>query len=191
MCNKELFAPVKGYEGFYEISNLGNVRSVARYANHSKDGYKRIIYGILLAPVKNKARGNYLHITLVGPESKRKTFRIHRLVAQAFLLNPNEYKEVNHKDFDPTNNNVDNLEWCDSAYNLGYSKHRRPDMRGKYGRRITAYNKAGAVVGEYGSVRDAARELCCHGQNICAVLSGKNKYCKGYTFSDVQKMEPV
>lgn len=183
MCNSELFAPVKGWEGYYEVSNLGNIRTVARYAPHSKPGYNRIIYGRMVATRANKKRSGYVYVRLkVGNSSK--TCLVHRLVAEAFILNPNNLPCVNHKDFNTSNNKVENIEWCTHEYNSHYSKHRRPNMRGKYGRRIIAYNMSGEMVGEYGSVRDAARELGCHGQNICSVLSGKNKYCKGYTFSD-------
>lgn len=186
MCN-EIYAPVKGWEGFYEVSNLGNVRSVARYANHSKKGYQRIIYGSILSLTKNKKRNGYLFVMLKRPDY-RKNCLVHRLVAEAFILNPNNLPQVNHKDFDTSNNKVENLEWCDAKYNNNYSLHRRKNMKGVYGRRIIAYTKNGEIVGEYGSVREAARVLNCHGQNICAALNGRNKYCKGYTFTDKHKL---
>jgi hypothetical protein len=181
MCNtkKEVWLPVKNWEGYYEVSNLGNVRSLGKF------GDRKVIYGMLLELRVNKKRHNYVQVKLNNKVKGIKNMPVHRLVAESFLLNPNNLPQVNHKDFNPQNNNVNNLEWCDAKYNNNYSKHRRQNMRGKYGRKIIVYNKDMQKVGEYGSVRDAARALNCFGQNICAVLSGKNKWCKGHTFSDV------
>lgn len=185
MCNKrELWAPVLNYVGFYEVSNLGNVRSLGRYINHSKTGYTRIVLGKILSPRENKNRFGYLEISLKVAGKKTINKKVHRIVAEAFLNNPNNLPQVNHKDFNVKNNCIDNLEWCTPKENANYSKGRRPDMRGRYGRKVTAYDKSFSVVGSYGSIREAARVLGCQGQNICSILSGKGKWCKGYTFSD-------
>jgi len=178
--NKELWLPVVGYEGFYEVSNLGNVRALGRTASNKR------IYGQLLTPRSNKKRSGYMEIILKVAGRKRINKKIHRLVAESFILNPNTLPQINHIDFNTQNNVVKNLEWCTAKENVNHSRHRRPDMRGKYGRKIKAFDKSGKEIGIYGSVRDAARELNCHGQNICAVLNGKNKWCNGYTFKDAK-----
>lgn len=94
---------VIGYEGLYEVSNKGNVRNVRR--------------NTLLKLSKN--RYGYIQVYLYK-NGIRKGFRVHRLVAEAFLSNPDNLPQVNHKDEDKTNNNVDNLEWCDQKYNVNY-----------------------------------------------------------------------
>src|SRR5574343_113707 len=183
VMSKELWLPVVGYAGLYEVSNFGNVRSLGKLIPHSKgNGYTRISYGQLLSTQVAK-RGGYITVTLKH-NGIRKNAKVHRLVADAFLPNLNNLPVVNHKDFDRTNNRVENLEWCDAKYNCNYSKGRRQNTRGINGRKISAYNMLGEFIGTYSSIREAARDLNVFGQNICAVLSGKNKWCKGYTFKD-------
>ena len=107
----EEWKSIPGYEGLYEVSNLGRVRSVERC-----DRFNRKIVSKILKP--NYVSG-YLRVGMY----KNKTFKyylIHRLVAQAFLPNPDNLPQVNHKDEDKSNNRVDNLEWCDRSYNMNY-----------------------------------------------------------------------
>ena len=106
----EEWRPIEGYEGLYEVSNTGRVRSVDRF-------YYRLHKGKVLSPTKD--RYGYLTVTL-NCNGKSKTIKIHRLVAQAFLPNPDNLPQVNHKDEDKTNNNVDNLEWCTAKYNVNF-----------------------------------------------------------------------
>lgn len=104
----EEWKPVKGYEGLYEVSNLGRVKSL----NYRRTGKERILKG-------RKNNWGYLQVILYK-DDKRKNYKIHRLVAQAFLPNPDNLPEVNHKDEDKTNNCVDNLEYCNNYYNVNY-----------------------------------------------------------------------
>ena len=106
----EEWRPIEGYEGLYEVSNTGQVRSLDRF-------YYRLHKGKVLSPTKD--RYGYLTVTL-NCNGKSKTIKIHRLVAQAFLLNPDNLPQVNHKDEVKTNNNVDNLEWCTAKYNNNF-----------------------------------------------------------------------
>ena len=105
--SKEIWKEIKGYEGRYQISSLGRVKSL----NYNKTGKEDI-----LSP--GNIRG-YLHVRL-SKEGKSKPFQVHRLVALHFIPNPNNYPEVNHKDENKQNNTVDNLEWCDRKYNCNY-----------------------------------------------------------------------
>ena len=91
-----------GYEGLYEVSDKGNVRNVRR--------------NTLLRFSNNQG---YIQVYLYK-NGIRNGFKVHRLVAQAFIPNPDNLPQVNHKDEDKTNNNVDNLEWCDHKYNVNY-----------------------------------------------------------------------
>ena len=117
----EEWRPVKGYEGLYEVSNLGRVRSLDRYypdmitlPNGAIGPYVR--KGKIMKPFVLPT--GYVHICLRNLKGKSKL--LHRLVAEAFVPNPNNLPEVNHKDEDKTNNMASNLEWCDSKYNSNY-----------------------------------------------------------------------
>lgn len=184
MCNNEIWLPVKNFEGLYEVSNFGNVRSLSRIVEYPNKG-KRLFYGKLLSIRQNKKRANYCEVKLKNQKIV-KNYKIHRLVAEAFLNNEKNFSCVNHKDFDTTNNKLENLEWCNHKYNNDYSKINRKDMKGKYGRKIIAYDLNNNYIGTYGSVREAGRQLECFGQNICLNLSGKIKKCKNYIFKDVE-----
>lgn len=98
---EEIWKPVVGYEGLYEVSSYGRVRRV------NKD----------LLKLQNVKGYNQVCLYKNGISTG---LRVHRLVAQAFLPNPDNLPQVNHKDEDKTNNNVDNLEWCDNKYNNNY-----------------------------------------------------------------------
>ena len=111
-----IWRPVVGYEGLYEVSNTGQVRSLNRYVKGKGKSY-RLQKGKMLSPIKNK--DGYLQVNLCC-NGKNKMFLVHRLSAQAFLPNPDNLPEINHKDEDKTNNIVDNLEWCDRSYNNNY-----------------------------------------------------------------------
>ena len=123
----EEWRPVVGYEGLYEVSNLGRVRSLDRY-----DRMNRFCEGRILK--LSADRLGYLRAQLYS-SSKRKSFLVHRLVAQAFIPNPDNLPQVNHRDENPSNDNVDNLEWCDGKYNVNYGTRvdRIRDIRLKNG----------------------------------------------------------
>lgn len=103
---EEIWKDVKGYEGYYEISNLGRVRSTS---------YKGVR---ILKPAK--MRNGYLNVILCVNQ-RRLHKNIHRLVAEAFIPNPNNYDTVNHKNEDKTDNRVENLEWLSAEDNTRYS----------------------------------------------------------------------
>ena len=116
----EEWRPIEGYEGLYEVSNLGRVRSLDMYVKVGYGNY-RLHKGKVLSPTKNK--NGYLKVNLYC-NGKQKTIDVHRLVTEAFLPNPDNLPQVNHKDENKTNNRVENLEWCDVKYNLSYGTAR-------------------------------------------------------------------
>ena len=116
--SKEEWKPVKNYEPLYEVSNEGKVRrkeSVVEYVWRGKTK-KDVKKERVLEPIK---RDEYLGVTL-SKEGKRKSFLVHRLVAEAFIPNPNNLPQINHKDENKYNNKAENLEWCTASYNDNY-----------------------------------------------------------------------
>lgn len=103
---------IKGYEGLYKISNRGDVISLSKIS-----GFLKLKECIMTPTVK---ANKYLDVKLIKNKIS-KHFYVHRLVAEHFIPNPNNLPQVNHKDNNPANNNVDNLEWCDNSYNIRYS----------------------------------------------------------------------
>lgn len=110
----EFWKDIKNYEGKYQISNLGRVKSLQRWSG--KKYYNR---EQLLKTCVNKRNG-YVYVYLMK-NNKGKNIRVHKLVAEAFLKNKNNYTDINHKDCNRTNNCADNLEYCTRSYNIKYA----------------------------------------------------------------------
>lgn len=129
----EIWKPILGYEGYYEVSNFGRVRSVVRTYQQKVTGgviTTRVVKSKVLAPACNQ---KYLTISL-HKNGDKKTHAIHKLVAKAFLPNPNSLPQVNHKDENKWNNRVDNLEWCTAKYNTTYGtlpERKRSQIKGE------------------------------------------------------------
>ena len=168
----EIWRPIKGYEGLYEVSNLGRIKSLKRLVK-KWDGY-RIVPEKILTPRANN-RG-YLRINLCK-DGITKTFSPHRLVAEAFIPNPDNLPCVNHKDENPLNNVVSNLEWCTYSYNNSYGTRlervRDKQINGKKSKPVLQYTIDGEFVREWPSAMDAERNggfssaciyMCCKGK---------------------------
>ena len=118
----EIWKNIKKYEGLYQVSNMGRVKSL----NYRKTGKERILKGV------DYGQG-YLYVSLIK-DGKVEQCRINRLVAQAFLDNPEGYTDVNHRDENKQNNCVENLEWCSRSYNINYgtrNKKASEKLKGK------------------------------------------------------------
>jgi len=112
----EEWRDIEGYEGYYQISNLGRVKSLPRYSFQNHWLNERILN-------QQDNKKGYMYVDLYNTDSFSKKFYIHRLVAQAFIPNPLNLPKINHKDEKPSNNFVDNLEWCTQKYNCNYGDH--------------------------------------------------------------------
>lgn len=130
----EIWRPIDGYTGLYEVSSLGKIRSLLRKKDNN--------HGRLLSPSPNT--DGYLTVVLTK-DSQRKSFKVHRLVAQAFIPNPNSYPQVNHKDENKSNNQVTNLEWCTAKYNNNYggriSRASKNIQKASFGRKLSEETK--------------------------------------------------
>ena len=203
----EIWLSIEGYEGLYEVSNMGRVKSLRdRYGNPREK---------ILSQVDN---GNDYLIVNLWKNGKMKHYLVHRLVATSFIQNPNGYRCVNHKDENKTNNCVDNLEWCTQKYNCNYGKAQarrvastdykaisaKTDYKaiaakidykaiaekltnGVLSKQVYQYSQDGTLVAIYPSVAECSRNgfnqgnvsQCCRN---CYNREGNNVY-KGYIWS--------
>ena len=157
----EEWRDIKGYEGLYQVSNLGRVKSF-NYKGHK--GYEGIL--------KPKLDSRGYDMVGLYRNNKRSFFNIHRLVAQAFIPNPNNLPQVNHKDENKVNNCVSNLEWCTNEYNQNYGTRNKRIGKslGKKTLCITTdevFNSAAEGGRKYGVHRQSIID-CCNNKRISA-----------------------
>lgn len=163
--SREIWKDVEGYESLYQVSNKGRVKSLPRRGTFSRPTIRAATYD----------SGRYLQVCLCK-NSVQRTYKVHKLVARAFIPNPLGYKEINHKDEDKTNNCVENLEWCSRAYNVNYGsrndKTRKP---------VVQMSLDGKVIAEHAGLGVAARAIGAKGRSgIADVCNGKRKTALGY-----------
>ena len=172
----EEWRDIKGFEGYYQISNMGRVKSVERTVWDSRGYYKTISEKIL----KPYAGGDgYLQLNL-SKDGKVEKPLVHRLVATAFLENSEGYKEINHKDENKQNNCVDNLEWCSRSYNNRYNdkaKKAGKKTAEKLSKPVYSINKESGLITYWESAKVASRQTGIASSNICACLKGRQKSC--------------
>lgn len=136
----ENWRDVKGYEGFYQVSNLGRVKSLDRVVKDINKDRTQLIKGKMLKPADN---GNGYLIVSLRKDNKRKNHYIHRLVGEAFLNDYLSILTINHKDFNRKNNNVSNLEVCTIQENLKYSYEKNKKMTPEFISFLENENKNG------------------------------------------------
>lgn len=176
---KETWKAIAGYEGFYEVSNLGNVRSLTRVVK-GRNNTTRIIQGRLLVP---KIGNGYLRVSLCREDSKIKTISIHRLVASAFLLNANNLPQVNHIDGNKRNNRTDNLEWCTQSENMIHAYKNGLEKPSGNGLEKDVKCTHNGITIYYRGIRTMCRELGISRDVVRARLAGiKGRLLTDYTF---------
>lgn len=187
----EIWKDIPGYEGLYQASTLGRIRSLDRVIEVKIDGMvqKRSILGTILCGGHNGH--GYLFVYLCR-NGKAKRYYIHRIIAKTFIPNPQNYPYINHKDENPGNNCVDNLEWCTQKYNANYGSHiekvraymlsdknpnrgkPRPEkFKEKVRKPILQLDRDGNVIREWDSARTAGTVLGIFPQVITAVCKGR------------------
>lgn len=185
----EIWKPVVGYEKYYEVSNLGRVRS-------NRTGK------VLKYNVTPNGRATVELFGDVGTKSKR--LLVHRLAAIAFIPNPNNYPQINHKDENPSNNCVENLEWCTAKYNMNYgtrlarqlahidySDPKRKKIARENGKKackpVLQFTKCGEYIAQHESIRAAAKESGVRDTKICDVLRGRAPSAGGFKWKYVKE----
>lgn len=162
----EEWRDVVGYKNRYQVSNLGKVRSMPI---QSKTNYFK--GDVLKTSIDSNG---YINVSL-----SRKTYKVHRLVAEAFIENPNNYPCVNHIDEDKTNNRIDNLEWCTYKQNNNHGT-RNIRISENNGRTIIQCNMNGDEIKRWKSIADAARYYGVKRWTICGCLNGRQHTSCGY-----------
>lgn len=162
---REIWKDIVGYEGLYSVSNLGRVKSLKRLLNDGRLWKERIL--------KPETNHGYLRVRLCDNNGKKHK-RVHILVAEAFIPNPNDYPYVNHKDENKSNNRVDNLEWCTAKYNSNYGSCTFKIAK-KLAKPIAQYNLDNEFIQKFKSISDASRKT---GFNIAPLSNCCNNKCE-------------
>ena len=171
----EEWRPLTGISEYYEVSNLGNVRSLPRVTNNIKHNGKIL--------KQYETFGGYLYITIKGGELDGKKYKVHRLVAQYFIPNPENKPQIDHIDGNPKNNRVDNLRWTtpkENSNNTTTKNRQSNSLKGKHKIAVSMYSKDGVHLMDFESVTDAANYVGGCFQNISQCLHNKRDYYKGY-----------
>lgn len=164
----EIWVDVPNYEGLYQISNFGNVKSLSRYVGTSS-GYRKTKERLLKPSVSETG---YYRVCF-RKDCSNKRFLVHRLVAIAFIPNPHNLPQINHKDENPSNNTVDNLEWCDAKYNNNYGG-RIKKAAAATSKPVKQYDMQGNFIRDFCSLTEACdsvgvrfcHEDCVEGKSV-------------------------
>lgn len=167
LSSKTEWREVKEYSN-YEVNQLGEIRHKKRQK--------------ILKPRSNNGGYQYVNFKING---KNTNFAVHRIVANAFIPNPNGYTEVNHKDYNKKNNCVDNLEWVSSSQNKQHSYLKQENKKSR-GKAVNQYTKEGIFLKTFDSVSDAAKELGCCVAAISNCCLGRTKTSQGFRWSFVE-----
>lgn len=158
----EVWKDVVGYEGKYQVSDLGNVKSL----NYHREGREKLL-------TQCKDSDGYL-VVLLYKNGRKKTCKVHRLVAEAFLCNESGLPSINHIDENKQNNTVSNLEYCSVGYNNRYSKEIP----------VEQCDLSGNVIRVWNSIKEASDSLNIKSSNIgaCCRKYRRNKTAGGYVW---------
>ena len=178
---EEIWKPVVGYEGIYEVSSFGRVRSVDRIDNNNRKRFGRIL-------TQELGNTGYYRVHLCKNNIRKHT-SVHRLVAQAFIPNPYNLPQVNHKDECYTNNCITNLEWCYTKYNVNYGtaiQRKKIKMKNhpSHSKKVDRYDLDGNYIDSWPSTKEIERVLGIPNTHISACCIGKkhHKTAGGFKF---------
>lgn len=174
---------LNGYEGLYQISNTGKVKSLPKPMTNGKGNYYR--KEKILKPITQD--NGYFTVTLYN-NKKGVIYYIHKLVAETFISNPNNLPVVNHKDENKLNNNIDNLEWCTDEYNLNYGTRNKSISESMINNPAHSTPVLCVETGiTYPSMQEVERLLKIHNSHICDCCKGRRKRAGGYHWKYVEE----
>ena len=178
---EEIWKDIEGYEGCYQISTMGRIKSIDRYVPR-KNGKLQHVHGRIMIPFDNGTGYKQVYLCKNG---KTKVHYVHRLVALHFIENPNNFLEINHKDEDKTNNCVDNLEWCTREYNINYGtiniRKSQKQLNDKNKSKVVLqYSLDGTFIKEWKSTKDVQRNLGFDNSHISKCCRNIIKTSYGY-----------
>lgn len=174
---EEVWKDIEGYEGIYQVSSFGRVRSLDRIVEVENRGYGMLIKGGLMKPKCNETMHLY---TVLAKNGKRKQKYIHRLVAEAFIPNPDNLGFVNHINEIPYDNRVENLEWCNQIYNITYGTGMKRASKTK-AYIVLKYDLNGNFIKRYIGLEEAAKDANGYSTGISAAMRHNRPY-KGYIY---------
>ena len=175
---EEVWRSIAGYEGLYEVSNHGRVKSLPRTLPHDEHGTWRLNGKILKPGLAGQHGNQYLIVVLHSGHGKQKVHRVHRLVAETFLDKVPGKTVVNHKDCNRLNNAVSNLEWCTPLENTQHAK-----LHGRFYEGNLKRSKPVVCIEtgkRYNSLNDAAREYHIRAENITRNINGRYRSAGGH-----------
>ena len=176
----EEWRPIAGWEGSYDVSNFGRVRSLDNYRRVCDVNGGEHIRFVKGAIRKLQLLPNGYVSVILKDGGRKKRFNVHRLVAKAFLPNPNNLPEVNHKDENKLNNYADNLEWCDHTYNVNYGTCRERMRKTKSKHQIEQLTLDGRHIAYFDSCSQAERMCNISRTSIIRGIRYNNNIAKGY-----------
>lgn len=177
---KEVWKDIKDYEGLYQVSNLGRVRSLDRYIEtfikNQIGRYKctKFYKGYIL---KQQTYQGYKCVQ-IHTNGQYKWEKVHRLVAETFIPNSNNLPQVNHIDGNKENNKVDNLEWCTHSENIKHAYNN--NLINHYKRKIKQYDLQGNFIKTWNSAKEIEKNLNIHNSQICRCCKNHKSTARGY-----------
>lgn len=175
LFEQEEWRDIKGFEGLYQVSNMGRVKSMSRSVRANTCGVRILPEKILR---EGESNSGYMLVVLCK-EGKHHNKMVHRLVAEAFIPNPQNYAEVNHKDENKLNNNLNNLEWCNRAYNVNYGTGVSRCAKTKW-KAVEMIDSDGCIIKHFCSALEAERQTKVSRKSISLVCLGKKREAGGY-----------
>ncbi len=178
----EIWKPVNGYESIYSVSNLGRVKMLGR--KWLSSGFERVSNERLIKPFLNKNKWH--RVSLVIDNKNVKKFQLHRLVGIAFIPNPENKPEINHIDGNPSNNKVENLEWCTRAENAQHACDTGLMKPIRGGSNANAKRILCTTLGlEFSCLPEAEEVLGISRSGISAVINNKKLHVFGLVFRNI------
>ena len=178
----ENWKDIKGYEGFYQVSDCGRIKSLERDVYRQNGTFHHHLKEKILVPILDKDGYQYVNLSKNG---KRKVMTIHRLVAMAFLPNPENKSQINHKNEIKTNNVVENLEWCTASYNINFGTRTERSIQNRRSYKLGDNPSAKPVFcvelnKKFDCAKSAQEELGIDRMSIGKACRGKRKTAGGF-----------